>query len=64
VALTNPGRMKVVGVDDVASPDIAATAGAERPREIMIELVNRATFVVQRGSVAWPGAGVLQQGRI
>ena len=34
--------------DVVHSMDIAAALGAERLREIMTELVNRATVVVQR----------------
>ena len=46
-----PGEYKQVTVlfaDVVHSMDIAATVGAERLREIMTELVDRATAVVQR----------------
>jgi class 3 adenylate cyclase len=48
---TTPAEYKQVTVlfaDVVHSMDIAATVGAERLREIMAELVNRATAVVQR----------------
>jgi len=38
----------VLFADFVHSTDIAAAVGAERPREIMTELVNRASSVVQR----------------
>ena len=52
---TTPAEYKQVTVlfaDVVHSMDIAATVGAERLREIMAELVNRATAVVRRyGSV-------------
>ncbi len=40
--------MTVLFADVVHSMDIAAAVGAERLREIMAELVNRATAVVQR----------------
>ena len=40
--------MTVLFADVVHSMDIAAAVGAERLREIMTELVNRATAVVQR----------------
>ena len=48
---TTPAEYKQVTVlfaDVVHSMDIAAAVGAERLREIMAELVNRATAVVQR----------------
>jgi class 3 adenylate cyclase len=48
---TTPAEYKQVTVlfaDVVRSMDIAAAVGAERLREIMTELVNRATAVVQR----------------
>jgi class 3 adenylate cyclase len=48
---TTPAEYKQVTVlfaDVVHSMDIAAAVGAERLREIMTELVNRATAVVQR----------------
>jgi class 3 adenylate cyclase len=48
---THPAEYKQVTVlfaDVVHSMDIAATVGAERLREIMAELVNRASTVVQR----------------
>jgi class 3 adenylate cyclase len=48
---TQPAEYKQVTVlfaDVVHSMDIAAAVGAERLREIMAELVNRATAVVQR----------------
>ena len=41
-------RVTVLFADVVHSMDIAAAVGAERLREIMTELVNRATGVVQR----------------
>jgi class 3 adenylate cyclase len=50
---TTPAEYKQVTVlfaDVVHSMDIAAAVGAERLREIMTELVNRATGVVQRYS--------------
>ena len=40
--------MTVLFADVVHSMDIAAAVGAERLREIMAELVNRAAAVVQR----------------
>ena len=40
--------MTVLFADVVHSMDIAAAVGAERLREIMTELVNRAAVVVQR----------------
>ena len=40
--------MTVLFADVVHSMDIAATVGAERLREIMAELVDRATAVVKR----------------
>ena len=40
--------MTVLFADVVHSMDIAAAVGAERLREIMAELVNRAAVVVQR----------------
>ena len=40
--------MTVLFADVVHSMDIAAAVGAERLREIMAELVDRATAVVQR----------------
>src|ERR1700757_109287 len=48
---TTPAEYKQVTVlfaDVVHSMDIAAAVGAERLREIITELVNRATAVVQR----------------
>jgi class 3 adenylate cyclase len=48
---TTPAEYKQVTVlfaDVVHSMDIAATVGAERLREIMAELVNRSSVVVQR----------------
>ena len=48
---TVPAEYKQVTVlfaDVVHSMDIAAAVGAERLREIMTELVNRSTAVVQR----------------
>jgi class 3 adenylate cyclase len=50
-AATTPAEYKQVTVlfaDVVRSMDIAAAVGAERLREIMTELVDRATAVVQR----------------
>src|SRR5580693_578686 len=50
-AATVPAEYKQVTVlfaDVVHSMDIAAAVGAERLREIMTELVNRSTAVVQR----------------
>src|SRR6201993_2723008 len=41
-------QVTVLFADVVHSMDIAAAVGAERLREIMAELVNRATAVVQR----------------
>ena len=41
-------QVTVLFADVVHSMDIAAALGAERLREIMAELVNRATAVVQR----------------
>jgi adenylate cyclase len=41
-------QVTVLFADVVHSMDIAATVGAERLREIMTELVNRASAVVQR----------------
>jgi adenylate cyclase len=41
-------QVTVLFADVVHSMDIAATVGAERLREIMAELVNRAAAVVQR----------------
>jgi hypothetical protein len=41
-------QVTVLFADVVHSMDIAAAVGAERLREIMTELVNRATAVVQR----------------
>src|SRR6478672_5038490 len=41
-------QVSVLFADVVHSMDIAATVGAERLREIMTELVNRAAVVVQR----------------
>jgi adenylate cyclase len=41
-------RVTVLFADVVHSMDIAAAVGAERLREIMAELVNRAAAVVQR----------------
>jgi adenylate cyclase len=41
-------QVTVLFADVVHSMDIAATVGAERLREIMSELVNRAAVVVQR----------------
>jgi adenylate cyclase len=41
-------QVTVLFADVVQSMDIAATVGAERLREIMTELVNRASAVVQR----------------
>src|SRR5215469_11881186 len=41
-------QVTVLFADVVHSMDIAATVGPERLREIMTELVNRATAVVQR----------------
>jgi class 3 adenylate cyclase len=41
-------QVTVLFADVVHSMDIAATVGAERLREIMTELVNRSTAVVQR----------------
>jgi class 3 adenylate cyclase len=62
---TTPAEYKQVTVlfaDVVRSMDIAAAVGAERLREIMTELVNRATAVVQRygGTVdKFTGDGVM-----
>src|SRR5215813_3906784 len=50
-AAARPAEYKQVTVlfaDVVHSMDIAAAAGAERLREIMVELVNRCAAVVQR----------------
>jgi adenylate cyclase len=55
-------QVTVLFADVVHSMDIAATVGAERLREIMAELVNRATGVVQRygGTVdKFTGDGVM-----
>jgi adenylate cyclase len=41
-------QVTVLFADVVHSMDIAAAVGAERLREIMAELVNRAAMVVQR----------------
>ena len=41
-------QVTVLFADVVHSMDIAAAVGAERLREIMTELVNRATVVVER----------------
>jgi adenylate cyclase len=41
-------QVTVLFADMVHSMDIAATVGAERLREIMTDLVNRAAVVVQR----------------
>ena len=41
-------QVTVLFADMVHSMDIAATVGAERLREIMAELVNRAAVVVQQ----------------
>ena len=54
--------MTVLFADVVHSMDIAAAVGAERLREIMTELVNRAAIVVQRygGTVgSFTGDGVM-----
>src|SRR3984893_8240402 len=62
---TTPAEYKQVTVlfaDVVHSMDIAAAVGAERLREIMTELVKRATSVVQRygGTVdKFTGDGVM-----
>jgi len=48
-------QVTVLFADVVHSMDMAAVLGAERLREIMTELVNRATVVVRR--YAGPGAG-------
>src|ERR1700693_1135295 len=62
---TTPAEYKQVTVlfaDVVHSMDIAATVGAERLREIMTDLVDRASAVVQRygGTVdKFPGDGVM-----
>jgi class 3 adenylate cyclase len=64
-AATRPAEYKQVTVlfaDVVRSMDIAAALGAERLREIMTELVNRATVVVHRygGTVdKFTGDGVM-----
>ncbi|HWX98627.1 MAG TPA: zinc-ribbon domain-containing protein, partial [Mycobacterium sp.] len=41
-------QVTVLFADVVRSMDIAATVGAERLREIMAELVDRSSVVVQR----------------
>ena len=54
--------MTVLFADVVHSMDIAAAVGAERLREIMTDLVNRAAVVVQRygGTVgSFTGDGVM-----
>ena len=54
--------MTVLFADVVHSMDIAAAVGAERLREIMAELVNRAAVVVQRygGTVgSFTGDGIM-----
>src|SRR6201996_6363141 len=64
-AVTQPAEYKQVTVlfaDVVHSMDIAAALGAERLREIMTDLVNRAAVVVQRygGTVgSFTGDGVM-----
>jgi adenylate cyclase len=55
-------QVTVLFADVVHSMDIAATVGAERLREIMTDLVNRAAVVVQRygGTVgSFTGDGVM-----
>ncbi len=55
-------QVTVLFADVVHSMDIAAAVGAERLREIMAELVNRAAVVVQRygGTVgSFTGDGVM-----
>jgi adenylate cyclase len=55
-------QVTVLFADVVRSMDIAATVGAERLREIMTELVNRAAVVVQRfgGTVgSFTGDGIM-----
>jgi len=55
-------QVTVLFADVVHSMDIAAAVGAERLREIMAELVNRTTVVVQRygGTVdKFTGDGVM-----
>ncbi len=55
-------QVTVLFADVVHSMDIAAAVGAERLREIMTELVNRAAVVVQRygGTVgSFTGDGVM-----
>jgi adenylate cyclase len=55
-------QVTVLFADVVHSMDIAAAVGAERLREIMAELVNRATVVVQRygGTVgSFTGDGIM-----
>ena len=54
--------MTVLFADVVHSMDIAAAVGAERLREIMTDLVNRAAVVVQRygGTVgSFTGDGIM-----
>ena len=54
--------MTVLFADVVHSMDIASAVGAERLREIMTELVNRCTAVVQRygGTVgSFTGDGIM-----
>ena len=48
-------QVTVLFADVVHSMDIAAAVGAERLREIMTDLVNRAAAVVQRYG-GWPFA--------
>ena len=55
-------QVTVLFADVVHSMDIAAAVGAERLREIMAELVNRASSVVQRygGTVgSFTGDGIM-----
>ncbi len=55
-------QVTVLFADVVHSMDIAAAVGAERPREIMTDLVNRAAVVVQRygGTVgSFTGDGIM-----
>jgi class 3 adenylate cyclase len=55
-------QVTVLFADVVHSMDIAATVGAERLREIMTELANRATGVVQRYGAAvaqFTGDGIM-----
>src|SRR6201994_4875736 len=51
-------QVTVLFADVVHSMDIAATVGAERLREIMTELVDRSSVVVQHLAARWTSSPV------